>query len=97
MASWGPPGPLLGTSWALLGPSWNPIGPLLGLSWAILGQSWGHLEASETHRTRKGENAKHRGFLQVFEGLWLLGGFLGRLEGHLEFKRGSKGEQSVRV
>ena len=94
MASWGPPGPLLGASWALLGPSWNPIGPLLGLSWAILGQSWGHLEASETHRKRKGENAKHRGFRQVFEGLWLLGGFLGRLEGHLEFKRGLKASKA---
>ena len=36
MASWGPLGPLLGVSWALLGPSWSPLGALLGLSWAIL-------------------------------------------------------------
>ena len=32
----GPPGALLGLSWALLGPSWGPQGPLLGLSGAIL-------------------------------------------------------------
>ena len=39
VASWGPLGPLLGRSWALLGPSWASLGPVLGLSWAILGPS----------------------------------------------------------
>ena len=39
VAPWGPLRPLLGRSWALLGPYWASLGPVLGLSWAILGPS----------------------------------------------------------
>ena len=46
-------GAVLGASWAVLGRSWGPHGP----SWSGLGGLWGHLEASESPKTR--EREKH--------------------------------------
>ena len=81
IASWAPHGTLLSASWALLGPS---LGPSLTPIGALLGNIWGNLEASESHRKRKGENAQHYGFLKVFGRFWLLGDVLGGLGEHLK-------------
>ena len=49
LASWAPPGGLLGASWRHLGASWERLGSVLGASWGVLGHlgsSWsvlGHL------------------------------------------------------
>ena len=57
-------------SWANLGPSRAPLG-------GPLGPSWGHLEASEAHRKRKGENAKNIEKQLLILTYWgPLGGFL---------------------
>ena len=74
----------------LLGPSWGDLG--LGLSWGSLGPSWGHLEASEAHRKRKGDNANISGcFQDLEEGVWRLGGLLGGRLGPLKPSWGGVG------
>ena len=71
-----PLGPLLERSWSALGRSWGRLGALLGLSWGSLGPTWNRLEASEGHRTQKGEKATNIGCPLMFDVFWPLGGLL---------------------
>ena len=80
----GPSKSLLGCSWSALGCSWGRLGDLSNLSWDPLGQSWSHLEASDGHRKRTGDDAESSVVPQMFERVWPLRGLIGELFGHLE-------------
>ena len=75
---------LVRRSWGGLGRSWGRHGALLGPSWGCLGPFSGHVQASEAHRKRKGEDARIIEIPLVLEGGWPLGGLLRKLFSHLE-------------
>ena len=67
----------MGQSWAILRTSLNPLGVLMGHRGAIL-------EPEEPIGREKARRQKHVEKHNGFEGIWPLGGLLGKLGGHLE-------------
>ena len=71
-------GPILTSSWGLLGPSWGHLGAILGPSWGYLGTILGHLGASlgpnrsqdagdKTRRTNLAKFARRLGRSTIFD------------------------------